>query len=136
MKVLMFGWEFPPVVSGGLGVACHGIVQGLLDQQIEVTLVLPFLAPDRNTPLSLREKRLQYRHALNHDEETGDIHIELIDALLQPYWAPEHYWHYKKNSTPSLYGEDLWAEVQRYAHEAAAIARTASHDVIHAHDWL
>ncbi len=29
MKVLMFGWEFPPHISGGLGTACHGIVSGL-----------------------------------------------------------------------------------------------------------
>ena len=29
MKVLMFGWEFPPHIAGGLGTACHGIVKGL-----------------------------------------------------------------------------------------------------------
>ena len=30
MKVLMFGWEFPPFNSGGLGVECgnHRTVQG------------------------------------------------------------------------------------------------------------
>ena len=28
-KVLMLGWEFPPVVSGGLGVACLGIAKAL-----------------------------------------------------------------------------------------------------------
>ena len=25
----MFGWEFPPHISGGLGTACLGIAQGL-----------------------------------------------------------------------------------------------------------
>ena len=30
MRVLMFGWEFPPQISGGLGVACEGLVRGLL----------------------------------------------------------------------------------------------------------
>lgn len=132
----MFGWEFPPVVSGGLGVACHGIVQGLLDQHVEVTLVLPFLHPDSHTSTHLQEKRLQYRQALKHDGKSGAIHIKLINALLQPYWVPEHYVLHKRKTNLSLYGDDLWSEVHRYAHEAAAIARTAPHDLIHAHDWL
>ena len=38
----MFGWEFPPHVSGGLGVACEGLVRGLLELETEVALVLPF----------------------------------------------------------------------------------------------
>ena len=29
MRVLMFGWEFPPHIAGGLGTACEGIVKGL-----------------------------------------------------------------------------------------------------------
>jgi hypothetical protein len=37
----MFGWEYPPKHCGGLGVACQGIVQGLLHHGAEVTLVLP-----------------------------------------------------------------------------------------------
>ena len=41
MRVLMFGWEFPPHISGGLGVACEGLVKGLLEIGTEVALVLP-----------------------------------------------------------------------------------------------
>ncbi len=41
MKVLMYSWEFPPNISGGLGIACEGIVRGLIDQEVEVDLVLP-----------------------------------------------------------------------------------------------
>ena len=29
MRVLMFGWEFPPYISGGLGSACEGMVRAL-----------------------------------------------------------------------------------------------------------
>jgi hypothetical protein len=28
-SVLMFGWEFPPFNSGGLGVACEGLSKAL-----------------------------------------------------------------------------------------------------------
>ena len=29
MKVLMFGWEFPPHISGGLGTASYGLTRGM-----------------------------------------------------------------------------------------------------------
>jgi len=41
MKVLMFTWEFPPLISGGLGMACYGMVKALLSLGVEVDLVLP-----------------------------------------------------------------------------------------------
>ena len=40
-KVLMFGWEFPPYNSGGLGVACLGLAQSLLSEGVDVNFVLP-----------------------------------------------------------------------------------------------
>ena len=41
MKVLMFGWEFPPFISGGLGMACYGITRGLINNDVDIRLVLP-----------------------------------------------------------------------------------------------
>lgn len=32
MKVLMFGWEFPPHILGGLGTASYGLTHGLARQ--------------------------------------------------------------------------------------------------------
>lgn len=37
----MFTWEFPPFISGGLGMACYGMVRSLLKLGISVDLVLP-----------------------------------------------------------------------------------------------
>jgi len=128
----MFGWEFPPVVSGGLGVACHAIVQGLLDEGVDIALVLPFSCENR----SAQDRRLQYIHALDQGEGRGKLHIELIEGVLQPYSTPDLYDRYKKKTGMFLYGDNLWSEVQRYAHQAAAIANTVPHDCIHAHDWL
>ena len=50
----MFGWEFPPRVSGGLGVACEGLVRGLLELDTSVTLVLPFRAASPTRSPGLR----------------------------------------------------------------------------------
>lgn len=41
MKILMFTWEFPPLIAGGLGMACYGMVKSLLNQGVEIDLVLP-----------------------------------------------------------------------------------------------
>ncbi|MEI8055155.1 MAG: glycosyltransferase [bacterium] len=41
IKVLMYGWEFPPRISGGLGVACYAIVKELAKRNIDLTLILP-----------------------------------------------------------------------------------------------
>ena len=41
MRILMFTWEFPPLIAGGLGMACYGMVKALLKQGIEIDLVLP-----------------------------------------------------------------------------------------------
>lgn len=46
MKVLMFGWEFPPHISGGLGTACFGLTQALLTQKVKVLFVVPRLWGD------------------------------------------------------------------------------------------
>jgi hypothetical protein len=41
MKVLIFGWEFPPNISVGLGTACRGLTKGLASfEDIELTFAL------------------------------------------------------------------------------------------------
>ncbi|MBX3381117.1 MAG: glycosyltransferase [Phycisphaeraceae bacterium] len=41
MRVLMLGWEFPPFIAGGLGVACYGLTRALDSLGHRVTFVLP-----------------------------------------------------------------------------------------------
>jgi glycogen synthase len=48
MKVLMFGWEFPPHISGGLGTACHGLTNSLSRENIDVLFVVPRLHGDES----------------------------------------------------------------------------------------
>ena len=45
MRVLMFGWEFPPYKSGGLGTACYALTKGLAKNGTKVTFVMP-VAPE------------------------------------------------------------------------------------------
>ena len=39
-KVLMLGWEFPPIINGGLGVACHDL-SSAMSQVADVTMIVP-----------------------------------------------------------------------------------------------
>ena len=54
MRVLMFGWEFPPVKSGGLGTACKGMATALARNGTDIIFVLPRTL-DGNT-LHVRER--------------------------------------------------------------------------------
>ena len=48
MKVLMFGWEFPPHIAGGLGTACYGLTKGLAKHDVEVLFVMPSASGDED----------------------------------------------------------------------------------------
>lgn len=41
MTVLMFGWEFPPHISGGLGTACRGLTKSLAKENTDIIFVIP-----------------------------------------------------------------------------------------------
>ena len=42
MKALMFGWEFPPHILGGLGTASYGLTRGMsMQEDMDITFVIP-----------------------------------------------------------------------------------------------
>ena len=53
MRVLMLGWEFPPFIAGGLGVACYGLTRALDAMGHQITFVLP-RPVDRNKGTHVR----------------------------------------------------------------------------------
>ena len=147
----MFGWEFPPYVSGGLGVACEGLVRGLLELSQEIVLVLP--RPARSSTPSLRiigagSRPVPRIRSVPHIERHVRLRLRRVRTLLQPYLTEaaydEAYAEVFETLTSvdveepaeSIYGPDLHSEVLRYSEEAARIAAHETFDVIHAHDWL
>lgn len=137
MKILMFGWEFPPINSGGLGVACHGIVEGLIGNGQHVFLVLPKTTPEMQLFGSDVFK------LLGAHESSGGGSIQsfsIPSGLYSPYSTMEGYAEFIKKmegkEAENLYGSNLFEEVFRYAAQAAAHAKHVPHDVIHTHDWL
>lgn len=152
----MFGWEFPPHITGGLGTACFGLTRGLTRHGVEVLFVVPRAYGDENqeavrlvnasdVSIDLRQQRYQ--------EFWKQITYLEVSANLLPYVDPEEI---RRSSTEDVvegsteeqsifgrryffsgrYGKNLMEEVSRYALIAASLARKYSFDVIHAHDWL
>lgn len=126
LRVLMFGWEFPPFNSGGLGVACLGLLRALSGKNLNVVFVMPKHLPD-----SVPYARMV---SAGIEEITGPSVEYSINSPVTPYASTESYAKYK-DGTP-VYGSDLVSEAGRYAHFGATIAELEPHDVIYAHDWL
>lgn len=131
MKVLMFGWEFPPYNSGGLGVACLGLTRALLHLGVDVTFVLPKKF-DFSNSWGNRFKML----FANDLAKNGIVKFQQIDTPLTPYITSAEYELLRSPLDKTIYGNSLLEEVRRYAILARKIAESEDFDVIHAHDWL
>ena len=153
----MFGWEFPPHISGGLGTACYGLTKGLSKfQDVDVLFVVPKAFGDEDQSsvhvinasdvfVSKRELTLK-----GFDREMSLIEV---DSILIPYTGPEEYFNLIKKyeshnrrilegdyegkfSFTGTYGPDLYSEIINYSIVASSIALENKFDVIHVHDWL
>jgi glycosyltransferase involved in cell wall biosynthesis len=144
-QVLMFGWELPPRISGGLGIACHGLLQGLAElDRTAVTFVLPHLNGQPENPLATfigvgeLDPNAALVHVLRDPAGFGDsgFGAAMLARIQQPTSAAG-----SGGSAPNRGGSayDLRAvsEVAQYANDvAAALPQWHAPDLIHAHDWL
>ena len=152
----MFGWEFPPHITGGLGTACFGLTKGLLKHGVEVQFVVPKAYGDES------QEAVRLINA-------SDVTVMMNDPVFREYWSQITYMEIGSNLIPYVgpevfeqmvsenintkvqessrvfserfqfsgkYGHDLMEEVARYALVGASIAANSEFDVIHAHDWL
>ncbi len=124
MRVLMFGWEFPPHNSGGLGTACFGLTRALAARKIEVIFVLP-----KKVGVNISFAKMVF---------ADERHVKFyeVESTLMPYVTSEVYVRERDKVFQDIYGKTLLAEVHRYAFRAREIAKKEHFDVIHAHDWL
>src|SRR3989339_1957784 len=128
IHTLMFGWEYPPHHLGGLGVACQGLVQGLLGNGVQVTLVLP--------------------HPSN-TAETADMHVITptetllktvhVLSFLSPYDGHVQFRKRAANMPRELteiYGADLPQAVLHFTAMSVEMTKDTNPDIVHCHDWM
>lgn len=152
----MFGWEFPPHISGGLGTACFGLTRGLAKHNVEMAFVVPkvFGGEDQSSVRLVPAEDIDVSQiSVDMKEFWKKISYVEVGSNLIPYVGPEEFERLlseteldhteqdisvlsHKFSFSGKYGKDLMKEVSRYALIAGSIAAHEKFDIIHAHDWL
>lgn len=157
MRILMFGWEFPPHISGGLGTACYGLTKGLQSIGVnDILFVVPKAYGDEDNSnvkiidagaIVVSDRIIDYRDFFRQ------MRFIEVGSSLMPYTSPEEYEALltKNVSNPrymiqssfsgklsftGTYGQDLFQEIANYAVVASVIGTQYQFDIIHAHDWL
>jgi glycosyltransferase involved in cell wall biosynthesis len=147
MKALMFGWEFPPHILGGLGTASYGLTKGMaLQPDMEITFVMPKPWGDEDRSF------LNLIGACNTPVVWKDVSWDFVKEQVGKYMDPQLYYdlrdhiyadfsYYPTNHLGCIgfsgrYPENLLEEINNYSIVAGVIARTTNCDIIHSHDWL
>ena len=153
----MFGWEFPPHISGGLGTACYGLTKGLAHNGVEVSLVVPRAYGDEDQSLvrivNASDFALDVRQSRFFNAQNQVSYIE-VNSQLVPYIGLDDYYNIVNQIESGVfesqevstgkcrykfsggYGPNLMQDVEKYAMVAEEIAKSEQFDIIHAHDWL
>jgi glycosyltransferase involved in cell wall biosynthesis len=153
----MFGWEFPPHISGGLGTASYGLTKGMTTMDdMEVTFVVPKAWGDEDQSMvrliGANKVPVAFRNVHYKGFKRSIDKIE-ISSRIVPYTDPEDFWKLTRSEVSGLkmfintndcgtvdfsgkYDNNLMEEIQKYAVVASVIAADNDFDVIHAHDWL
>ena len=158
MRVLMFGWEFPPHIAGGLGTACYGIVKGLAYNGVQTLFVMPSASGDEDQSAAriINASDVPVESVGSTvDEFLDKVKFVRIGSNMIPYVDPEEFHEMveserrlqSENLTKCIgtkfrfsgrYGSNLMEEVAHYAMVGGTIAmeHKDEFDIIHAHDWL
>ncbi|MCQ2346237.1 MAG: glycosyltransferase family 4 protein [Paludibacteraceae bacterium] len=108
MNALMFGWEFPPHILGGLGTASYGLTRGMSQQaDMHISFVLP-------RPWG--------------DEDQSFLRIIGANSVSVPGRGCIEF--------SGRYPDNLLEEIGNYEAVASVLARQLDFDIIHSHDWL
>jgi len=153
----MFGWEFPPHISGGLGTACYGLTKGLAElNNMDVIFVVPKAFGDEDhsgmeligaNTVSILKKEIQFENIQKK------LEYYEIDSQIIPYVGEDEFWELKsgkyskklrfiktdeglKVDFSGEYGANLLQEIRNYSIVSELISRNTTFDIIHAHDWL
>lgn len=147
MNALMFGWEFPPHILGGLGTASYGLTKGMSEQSdMNITFVIPRPSGDEDKSF------LKIIGAGDTPVVYKDVSYDYVRERLAGKMSPEEYYHLRNHiyadfsyrHTNDLgciefsgrYPDNLLEEINNYSIVAGVIARSEQFDIIHSHDWL
>ena len=147
MKALMFGWEFPPHILGGLGTASFGLTKGMAENgDMDISFVIPKPHGDEdksfariigagNTPIAWRDTDWDYVQSRIGNVMDPQLYFDLRSHI----YADFNYMNVNDLGCIEFsgrYPDNLLEEINNYSIVAGVIARTLDFDIIHSHDWL
>ncbi|MCI5627951.1 MAG: glycosyltransferase family 4 protein [Porphyromonadaceae bacterium] len=147
MKALMFGWEFPPHILGGLGTASYGLTKGMhANGNMDISFVIPKPHGDEekgfariigacDTPVAWRDVSWDYVASRIGKVMDPQLYFDLRDHI----YADFNYMNLNDLGCIEFsgrYPDNLMEEINNYSIVAGVIARTVPCDIIHSHDWL
>ncbi|MDD6701277.1 MAG: glycosyltransferase [Lepagella sp.] len=147
MKALMFGWEFPPHILGGLGTASYGLTKGMYNNgNMDITFVIPkpwgdepkefaHIIGANSTPVAWRDVSREYVEGRIGKVMDPELYYRLRDHI----YADFNYMRLNDLGCIEFsgkYPDNLIEEINNYSIVAGVIARSIDCDVIHSHDWL
>lgn len=147
MKALMFGWEFPPHILGGLGTASYGLTRGMAEcGDMDITFVIPKPRGDEDKSFA------HIVGAGNTPVVWKDVSWEYLESRIGNVMNPQEYYDLRSHIYADFrylytndlgciefsgrYPDNLLEEINNYSIVAGVIARTYKFDIIHSHDWL
>ena len=147
MKALMFGWEFPPHILGGLGTASFGLTRGMAMQpDMDITFCIPKPWGDED------QSFLKIIGMCNVPIVWRDVRMDYVRERLGKFMDPQKYYDFRDHIYADFsyryvndlgclefsgrYPNNLLEEINNYSIVAGVVARTEQFDIIHAHDWL
>lgn len=159
LRVLKLGWEFPPLINGGLGVACLGLSRALA-RHVDLTVVVPKAAEHAEFP-EFCLKGLNQLALEDFETTTGRYRydsfaqVRQVPIILDPYADGPATWETLETlpggeaifsqttrhqldsfKIGDLYGPDLGSKVVEFSKIAAKLALAEDFDIVHAHDWM
>lgn len=163
LKVLMLGWEFPPVINGGLGVACLGLAKAMRDK-VDLTVILPKSDPnfvvDHVDLIGLNNLKIEEVYSFDSYSTEYDIFedVSFVESAILAYGSDSVTRKVTKVESKvttrketkhetierdlrtfnfgELYGDDLIDRVKQYSHYVLQLSQKKEFDVIWAHDWM
>ena len=124
MRVLTFGWDYPPMRNGGLGVACYGLTRELVEQGVDVLFVLPRSQPTTGPA----------RFVFADTEHRVEV-LEVPSAIAPYYGSQSIRTLYDEHGRCVIARQTMLEAIHRFASRATQIAQQEEFDIIHAHDW-
>src|SRR3989344_1894898 len=138
MRVAMLGWEFPPFISGGLGVHCFELTKALAERGVHID----FFMPKSNAPIKSPHPNVRI---IPVDYSSFQGEIDFADAEFGPYFRflalkGTAFDEAGSAEVDESYGLNFFEAVGRYNFLVAKLVqlknKAAKYDLIHCHDWI